>query len=164
MNNPVLISPSVLTELRVRVPELVQDAAAGEWWDINIGDKCDLPGVLGRSILRAVNALQFVFGDIGLGLGNLNLGTNNKTLPLRLSSGRINNSAVVSPDGLSVIIILNEMASGKCQLMLLKLSRFPVPFEPAVLMARSIQNRNKKAYLVWGSIKETFETWIGASI
>lgn len=95
---------SFLTELGVRVPKLVQDAAAREWWDVDVGDECDLPSILGRGIFGAVDALQLVFGNISLGLGNLYFRAHNKTLPLRLSGGCIHNSAVVGLHRLSIIL------------------------------------------------------------
>lgn len=101
-----------LTELGVRVPELVQDAAAREWWDVDVGDECDLPGILSRGILGAVDALQLVFGNIGLGLGDLHLSSDNKTLPLRLSGGCVHNRTVVSLHGLSIVRIITSGARG----------------------------------------------------
>lgn len=103
-----------LTELGVRVPELVQDAAAREWWDINVGDECDLPSILGRGILGAVDALQLVFSNISLGLGDLDLCSDNKTLPLRLSGGCVHNRAVVSLHRLSIIRMTNGAGGVNC--------------------------------------------------
>lgn len=71
-----------LVELGVRVAELGQDAAAGEGRDIDIGDESNLARQAGRSILGAVDALELVLLDVGLGLGDLDLGADDEALPL----------------------------------------------------------------------------------
>lgn len=73
---------NLLVVLGVRIAELGQDAAAGEGRHINVGDESNLARQAGRSILGAVDALELVLLDVGLGLGHLNLGADDEALPL----------------------------------------------------------------------------------
>lgn len=88
-------------ELGVRVAQLIQNAAAGEGGHINIRDKSNLAGQGGRGVLGAVDTLELVLLDVGLGLGHLDLSADHKALPLRLAGLVVDDGAVVGADGLS---------------------------------------------------------------